>query len=100
MEIQPGRQRKSISKETTFSQDVEDHSQLHDTLLKLAAEVARTARRESLAGSVVTLKIRYTGFETFTRQTTLAEPTDDERVLLTTVCHFSPRAISPTKRYD
>jgi DNA polymerase-4 len=77
-----GRQRKSISKETTFSTDVSDQQRLHDTLRELSISVARTARRESLAGAVVTLKIRYTGFETFTRQTTLPESTNDERVLL------------------
>ena len=49
------RQRKSISKETTFSQDVTDPMELHDVLRKLAAQVARTARREQLAGRVITV---------------------------------------------
>ena len=48
----------------------------------LAAEVAATARRESLSGSVVTLKIRFVGFETHTRQHKLPFPTHDERVIL------------------
>ena len=78
------RRRKSISKETTFETDVQDHSLLRDALRRLAADVARTARRESLSGSVVTLKIRFAGFETYTRQHTLAAPTHDERDLLTT----------------
>ncbi len=83
-EIVTARQRKSISKETTFSQDVTDPTRLHDVLRELAAQVARTARREQLAGRVITLKIRYAGFETFTRQTSLEQPTHDERVLVTT----------------
>jgi DNA polymerase-4 len=95
--IVSGRQRKSISKERTFNQDVEDHTQLHDTLLELAISVARTARRENLAGTVVTLKIRYTGFETFTRQTTLSAPTDDERVLLTTAWPLFTQGDLPDK---
>ncbi|MAF83096.1 MAG: DNA polymerase IV [Chromatiales bacterium] len=78
------RQRKSISKETTFGTDVHDHDRLHDVLRELATEVARTARRETLTGTVVTLKIRYHGFDTYTRQKTLPAPTDDERILLTT----------------
>jgi DNA polymerase-4 len=92
-----GRQRKSISKERTFNQDIEEHARLRDTLLELATSVARTARQENLAGTVVTLKIRYTGFETFTRQTTLSAPTDDERVLLTTVWPLFTQGDLPDK---
>ena len=57
---------------------------LHDSLRNLAAEVARTARREKLSGKGVTLKVRYQGFETYTRQLTLAAPTQDEKQLLDT----------------
>ncbi len=67
-DVVPGRRRKSISKETTFEEDVLDKDILHAVLRGLAAEVAATARREKLSGSVVTLKIRFTGFETHTRQ--------------------------------
>jgi DNA polymerase-4 len=84
-EVVPDRQRKSISKEQTFGTDIRDHQRLHDVLRELAGGVARTTRRENLAGTVVTLKIRFQGFETYTRQTTLPAPTHDERLLLTTV---------------
>jgi DNA polymerase-4 len=77
--VAPSRGRKSISKETTFEQDVSDTGVLQDTLRRLAADVARTARREGLAGTVVTLKMRFAGFETHTRQRTRAAPTHDER---------------------
>ena len=76
-QVVPGQGRKSISKETTFETDIRDHTVLHDTLRKLAADVARTARREGLSGSVVTLKIRFEGFETYTRQYTRTSPTCD-----------------------
>lgn len=81
-EVVPGRGRKSISKETTFEEDVRDQDILHDVLRGLAAEVAATARRENLSCSVVTLKIRFVGFETHTRQRKLPMPTHDERVIL------------------
>jgi DNA polymerase-4 len=84
-EVVPGRARKSISKETTFETDVRDHTVLHTTLRKLSADVARTARREALSGSVVTLKIRFEGFETRTRQHKRSTPTNDERDILKTV---------------
>ncbi len=83
-QVVAGRCRKSISKETTFEVDIRDRDVLHDTLLGLAADVARTARREGLAGSVVALKIRFAGFETHTRQHKLAAATNDERQILRT----------------
>ena len=83
-QVVPGHARKSISKETTFETDVRDHSVLHDVLLRLAADVARTTRRERLSGSVVTLKIRFAGFETYTRQHTRPLPTQDEGEILKT----------------
>ena len=83
-QILPGQRRKSISKETTFETDIRDNSVLHDALRGLAADVARTARREGLSGSVVTLKIRFEGFETCTRQYKRTTPTCDERDMLKT----------------
>jgi DNA polymerase-4 len=83
-EVVPQHRRKGISKETTFESDVTDTALLHDALRRLAAEVAATARREALCGSVVTLKVRFRGFETHTRQRRLDAATHDERVILKT----------------
>jgi DNA polymerase-4 len=83
-QVLPGQRRKSISKETTFTTDIRDKARLHDVLRELSAEVARTARREGLSGSVVTLKIRFEGFETYTRQYKRTSRTDDERDMLKT----------------
>jgi DNA polymerase-4 len=83
-QILPDQRRKSISKETTFETDIRDNTVLHDALRGLAAEVARTARQEGLSGSVVTLKIRFEGFETYTRQYKHTTPTCDEREMLKT----------------
>jgi DNA polymerase-4 len=67
--------RKSISKETTFGQDVTDPHVLRDTLRWAAQEVGYVAREEGRKGRVVTLKIRFRGFETHTRSRTLDHPT-------------------------
>ena len=73
--------RKSLSKETTFGQDVTDPRVLSDTLRDVAAEVAAAARREGIAGRTVVLKIRFAGFETHTRQRRLDHRSDDARTL-------------------
>jgi len=96
-EVVPDRQRKSISKEVTFASDVTDHDALRDRLRELAEGVARIARAEGLAGKVVTLKIRYTGFETHTRQRKLAAATNDERRLLKVAWQLFQRSDLPRK---
>ena len=70
-----GRQadRKSISKEHTFGQDEMDERVIRDCLRRLSSEVGRSARKKGLAGYVITLKIRFKGFETHTRQQKLKE---------------------------
>ena len=61
VEVLPGQVRKSLSKETTFREDIQDQGILHNTLRDLAAEVAAIARHEQLSESVITLKIRFCG---------------------------------------
>jgi len=73
--LYPMTERKSISKETTFAEDVREPEVLRATLRWAAQEVGYLARHEDLKGSVVTLKIRLHPFETHTRSRTLAVPT-------------------------
>ena len=76
--VYPASERKSISKETTFAEDVTDLASLRDTLRWAAQEVGYLARHENRKGLVVTLKIRFRPFETHTRSRTLAVPTAND----------------------
>ncbi len=69
--VYPATERKSISKETTFAEDVTDRAVLKDTLRWAAQEVGFIARHEGRKGAAVTLKIRFRPFETHTRSRTL-----------------------------
>jgi DNA polymerase-4 len=73
--------RKSISKESTFSEDVGDRRQVERRLLLLSEGVARQLRRRGLFAHVVKLKLRYSDFTTVTRQSALAQPTNLEKTL-------------------
>lgn len=77
-------ERRSISKETTFNEDQSDEELLRGTLLRLASEVGRIARREGVKGRVVTLKLRLQGFETHSRQRRLEQPTNSDRQIFQT----------------
>jgi DNA polymerase-4 len=81
-QVYPASERKSISKETTFTEDVTDPTVLQDTLRWAAQEVGYLARHEQHKGLVVTLKIRFRPFETHTRSRTLkAPPANDIEIL-------------------
>jgi DNA polymerase-4 len=69
---------KSMSSETTFSQDVRNGRELHRTLLHLTEEVGRRLRESGLAGSTVRLKLRWSDFTTLTRQVRVPQPTDQD----------------------
>jgi DNA polymerase-4 len=73
---------KSLSHEETFAVDVSEAGVLDSTLADLAQRVARRLRRQGLFGRTVTLKLRYSNFQTLTRARTLAQPTQIDGVLL------------------
>ena len=67
---------KSVSHEHTFDEDTSDPEVLERTLLAMAEGVSGRLRHAGLKAGTVTVKIRDSGFNTITRQRTLAEPTD------------------------
>jgi len=80
--VVPDWEARSISNETTFEEDSSDRTLLLRTIRKLAESVGRRLRVEDQRARRITLKIRYEGFETHTKQMTLDRPTqsDDEIV--------------------
>jgi DNA polymerase-4 len=80
-DVDPDQMRKSISAETTFMEDLSRLEDLEARLLHLSERVARQARASSLAGRVVTLKLRATDFRITTRRRTLAFPDQTARAI-------------------
>jgi DNA polymerase-4 len=72
---------KSISSETTYDRDVMDGNRLRATLRGQSEEVGRRLRENGLCAAVVRVKIRWPDFTLQTRQTTLAQPTDQDQVI-------------------
>jgi len=67
---------KSISRETTFIQDVGELSQLKPVLLSLSEEVGHDLRAERLQARTIAIKVRWPNFQTVTRQVTLPQATE------------------------
>ena len=67
---------KSISNEITFHEDKDDEEDLLIILRGLSEKVGSRLRKKDLAGSVVQIKIRYSDFSTYTRQTSMGDCTN------------------------
>jgi nucleotidyltransferase/DNA polymerase involved in DNA repair len=67
---------KSVSNETTFEADTEDERGIAAALLALCDKVSSRLRADGLKGRTITLKIRLTGFVTFTRSVTIVFATN------------------------
>lgn len=70
-------ERKSVSRETTFSRDLRDINGLKRHLWRLSKSVAQRLARAGVAAGTITIKLRYGNFDTLTRQMSLDAPTDD-----------------------
>jgi DNA polymerase-4 len=66
---------KSISHNHTFGEDTDDSDALLAMLSHLSQKACKRLREAGLATRTLTLTIRYTGFDTYTRSKTLGEPT-------------------------
>jgi DNA polymerase-4 len=66
---------KSISHNHTFGEDTDDSVALTAMLSHLSQKACKRLREAGLATRTLTLTIRYTGFDTYTRAKTLSAPT-------------------------
>lgn len=74
--VEPVREAKSVSHETTFHRDIADPGLIRGWLRELAEQVGSRLRHEGHAGRTVTLKVRFRDFSTTTASRTLSAPTD------------------------
>ena len=81
VEVHEQERPKSVSRETTFDEDTTDLERCEAVLFHLAERAARDLRSHGLTARTVVLKLRYRDFTTITRRTTLATPTDSDRVI-------------------
>ena len=73
--VEPRREAKSVSAETTFGEDIADGHELRAILRALAEKVARRLKRADMAGVTVTLKLKTSDFKIRARSRQLTDPT-------------------------
>jgi DNA polymerase-4 len=79
--VRTHRERKSLSSERTYSQDLTRLEEMDTELDRLAERVSRGLKKRELSAQTVTVKVRYGDFTTLTRSHTLPSPTSDEAVM-------------------
>ncbi len=84
---------KSSSRETTFERDTNDRVVLLETLSGLIEDVAADLTRQRFRARTITVKVRYSNFETHTRARTLRHPTDSPE-------EFRTAALECLDRFD
>ncbi len=77
----PDREAKSVSNETTFSQDQDDPQIIDETLRILSTKVGYRLRNQQLTGRTIVLKVRLADFSLHVRHLTLARSTNSDMII-------------------
>src|SRR5262249_36222173 len=73
--VEPQREARSVSAETTFNADIADGHALERQMWRLAEKVSARLKAQRLAGLTVTVKLKTADFKLRTRSVTLGDPT-------------------------
>jgi DNA polymerase-4 len=81
VEIDTNWEQKSMSHENTFDKDYTDTDFLHSELVRLTEKTAYALREDEMLTGCVTVKIRYSDFETTSRQETIDYTSLDDQLI-------------------
>jgi DNA polymerase-4 len=86
--VLPHDRQKSMSKEMTFQTDSTDVQMLRATLSRMVETLAYDLRKDRFCAGKITVKIRYSDFQTYTRQVTLPVTSSDHLLTLAAMKAF------------
>src|SRR5436190_8926635 len=81
VEIETGWEQKSMCHENTFEEDKTDIAFLHSEIVRLTEKTAYSLREDEKLTGCVTVKIRYSNFETTSRQETIDYSSLDDQLI-------------------
>lgn len=79
--VEPYSERKSISSEETFETDTTDVEMLRNTIVSMCEKIAFQLRTQNKLTSCVTVKIRYSNFDTHTMQSRIPYTSSDHTII-------------------
>jgi DNA polymerase-4 len=96
--ISPRGDASSISRETTFAQDIRDRTFLSGKLRYLVERVGADLRQHGKQARSVAVKLRYADFTTINRSHTLSQATDVDQVIFQVVDDLMRKALTADRR--
>jgi len=93
-EVEAPGEAKSISRETTFAEDTLNGAFLKAILRYLCERVGAELRQDGRHARTITLKLRYSDFETITRRFSSKESTDADEVIFAGAVRLLEQALS------
>lgn len=75
-DVVPDQAAKSVGAEETFEEDLAEDTQMLGALLRLSDRVASRLRAQGISGHTITVKVRLSSFDTFSRSRTLKSEVD------------------------
>jgi DNA polymerase IV len=97
-EVETPGQAKSISRETTFAEDISDNVYLQAMLHYLCERVGAQLRVETKHARTITLKLRYFDFETITRRLSFKETIDADELIFAGSVKLLDQALSVKRK--
>ncbi|NLL86354.1 MAG: DNA polymerase IV [Syntrophomonadaceae bacterium] len=85
--VETEHERKSLGREETFPQDINDITYLEKLIAQFAAELCKKLRREKLVAASITIKLRYSNFKTITRSKTTT-PCNSDVIVTQIACEL------------
>jgi len=82
--VKPHRERKSISVERTFPEDIYSSHHMEEMIWKICLELEQRMEKKELTGRTINLKLRFENFETLTRSFSRSVSTRKAKVLYET----------------
>ena len=80
--VQPERERKSVGKETTFTDDMTNRDDMLHVLERLSEQVAQRLDELELVGETITLKLRWHDFQSITRSVSVSPPIQETSAIM------------------
>jgi len=79
--VKPNRIRKSISSETTYSEDLTTLDDVKSSVRLLIGKLCKSCEKYNIKGKTINLKYRFSDFSTYTRSRTLGGYTNDQEII-------------------
>ena len=83
-QVTPAEAAKSIGQENTFAKDIDTLDELRKILHAQSSQVARRLRKHNFVARTITIKLKNTSFQTYTRSMSLPEPTNSSKLIFDT----------------